>query len=86
MVPSGLTASSGATIPQVLSSSSYKIDVDDVALPGVRSFYIIVTEQGTSSQTFGPYSLTMSCTMGSGVSASSNVILTEPVAISTVPT
>ena len=85
MVPAGLTAPtppSGAVIPFVAATSNYKIDVNDIGIPGVRSFYIIVTADGTSTQTFGPYSLTMSCTM----SSSSNVIPTEPAAISTSPT
>ena len=84
-MPAGLTAptpSSGAVIPLVGGTSNYKIDVDDIGIPGARSFYIIVTADGTSTQTFGPYSLTMSCTMVIGGTASSNVVPTEPAAIS----
>ena len=77
-VPAGLTA---AYAPS--GGSVDKIDVDDVAIPGVRTFYLIVTATGASKHTFGPYSLTMSCTMGSGATASSNVVPTEPSAIST---
>lgn len=79
-MPSGLTAPSppsGATIP-LATASSYKIDVDDVGIPGIRTFYIIVSVDGGSTQTFGPYTLTMSCV----VSATTNVVLTEPTAIS----
>ena len=80
-MPSGLTAPSGATIP-LATATTYKIDPDDVGIPGVRSFYIIVTINGGSTQTFGPYSLTLSCT----VSGSTNVVPAEPAAISTSAT
>ena len=89
MVPTGLTAPSppsGAMIPLVTATSSYKIDVDDIGIPRVSSFFIIVKADGTSTQTFGPYSLTMSCTIGSGSTASSNVVITPPLAISTTST
>ena len=80
-MPSGLTAPSGATIP-LATATTYKIDPDDVGIPGARSFYIIVTINGGNTQTFGPYSLTLSCT----VSDSTYVVVSQPSALDTSAT
>lgn len=61
-------------------TTPFEIDVDDNTVSGARTFYIIVTADGGASQTFGPYTITISC----AILTNTNIVISAPGSIVSV--